>query len=248
MKLLMQKVAFAIFLFVHIFLSPVFGQQSTSQVDHGSYAQLVNKGYGLDQDLINGLQYYNKHKLSTGHPYYQNNQFRKGSISIEGEIFSDVSLKYDIHSQNVEMEYENLSGGSNQVITIFDRVDAFILGEYQFQKLSFEEGSAKYYQVISTACFTIYVFWEKELLPLNGSTTHVEQFADAKHTLWLDLDGVLSPFNSRKDFSQRFPEEDQKEIKRLLSRNQFRFRTAQVDEIIHNMESVCNLLMGRAKN
>ena len=245
---MMQKVALTIFLCVHIFLPPVFGQQNISKADHSSYAHLVNKGYGLDQDLINGLQYYNRHTLSTGHPYFQNNQFRRGSITIKGEIFNDVRLKYDIHSQNVELEYEKFSGGNNQVVTIFDQVVAFKLGEYQFQKLSIEEKSENYYQVISTACFTIYVFWEKELLPLNGSTTHVEQFADAKHSLWLDLDGELTPFNSRKEFSECFPEEDQKEIKRLLSNNQFRFRTAQVDEIIRNVELACNLLKGRAKN
>jgi len=244
----MQKVAFAIFLCVQMYFSPVFGQQNMSQADRVSYVQLVKKGYGLDQDLINGIQYYDRHIYATGHPYFHHNQFKKGTITIKGEGFSDVSLKYDIHSQNVEMEYENLSGGSNQLIAIFDQVDAFILGDFQFQKLSIEEGRAKFYQVISTACFTIYVFWEKELLPLNGSTTHVEQFADAKHTLWLDLDGALTPFNSRKDFSECFPDEDHKEIKRLLSRNQFRFRTAQVDEIIRNVESVCNLLKGREMN
>jgi len=248
MNLMMQKVALTIILCVLISVSPVFGQQNISKADRSSYAHLVKRGYGLDQDLINGLQYYNRHTLSTGHPYFQNNQFTRGSISIKGEIFHDVRLKYDIHSQNVELEYEKFSGGKNQVITIFDQVDAFILGEYQFQRLSIEKESEKYHQVISTACFTIYVFWEKELLPLNGSTTHVEQFADAKHTLWLDLDGELTPFNSRKDFSECFPEEDQKEIKRLLSKNQFRFRTAQVDEIIRNVESACDLLKGREKN
>lgn len=244
----MQKVALAIFLCLHIYLSPLFGQQNRSQSDHVSYAQLVKKGYGLDQDLINGFQYYNKHRFSTGHPYFQLNQFRKGSISIGGEVFTDVSLKYDIYTQNVELEYKKFSGGNNQVITVFDRVDAFILEKHQFQKLSFEGGPAKYYQVVSSPCFTIYVFWEKDLLPLNGSTTNVEQFTEAKHSLWLELDGALSPFSSRKDFSECFPEEDQKEIKRLLSRNQFRFRTAQVDEIIHNVESVCKLLKEREKN
>ena len=248
MNLLMQRLALAILLCLHIYLLPVFGQQKIPPAEHAGYAHLVKKGYGLDQDLINGIQYYNKHTLSKGHPYFQMDQFNRGSISIKGETFDDVRLKYDIHSQNVELEYETLSGGSNQVITIFDQVDAFILGELRFQKLNIEEGSAKYYQVVSTPCLTVYVFWEKKLLPLNGSTTHVEQFTDAKQTFWLDLDGELTPFNSRKDFSECFPEEDQKEIKRLLSRNQFRFRTAQVDEIIRNVELVCNLLKERAKN
>jgi len=248
MTFLKQKVAPAIILGFFIFLFPVFGQQNGLQADRGSYAHQVKKGYGLDQDLVNGLQYYNRHMYSTGDPYFKQNQFQKGSITIKGEIFYNVNLKLDIHSQNVELEFENISGGRNHVITVFDQVDAFTLGDFQFQKLSIEEGDESYHQVISTACFTVYVFWEKGLLPLNGSTTHVEQFTDEKHTYWLDLDGELIPFNSRKDFSKCFPEEDQKEIKRLLSRNQFKFRTAQVDEIVRNVESVCNLLDGGEKN
>jgi hypothetical protein len=248
MNLLMQKVAPAIILCFFIYLFPVFGQQNGPLADPGSYSQLVKKGYGLDQDLVNGLQYYNRHLYSTGHPYFQNDQIKKGSITIKGKIFYNVKLKFDIYSQNVELEYENISGGRNQVITIFDQVDAFTLGDFQFQKLIIEEGDEKYYQVISTACFTVYVFWEKGLLPLNGSTTHVEKFTDAKHSYLLDLAGELTPFNSRKDFSECFPEEDQKEIKRLLSRNQFKFRTAQVDQIVRNVEWVCNLLNDREKN
>jgi hypothetical protein len=244
----MQKVAPAIILCLSIYLFPVFGQANSVQADRGSYTYLVKRGYGLDQDLVNGLQYYNRHMFSTGDPYFHNNQFKKGSITIKGKIFYNVKLKFDIYSQNVELEYENISGGRNQVITIFDQVDAFTLGDFQFQKLIIEEGDEKYYQVISTACFTVYVFWEKGLLPLNGSTTHVEKFTDAKHSYLLDLAGELTPFNSRKDFSECFPEEDQKEIKRLLSRNQFKFRTAQVDQIVRNVEWVCNLLNDREKN
>ena len=248
MTLSMQKVAPAIILCFFIYLFPVFGQQNAPLTKPGSYTHLVKKGYGLDQDLVNGLQYYNRHMFVTGNPYFQNDQFKKGSITIKGEFFYNVNLKFDIHLQNVELEYDNISGGRNHVITVFDQVDAFTLGDFQFQKLSIEEGNENYHQVISTDCFTVYVFWEKGLLPLNGSTTHVEQFTDEKHTYWLDLDGELTPFNSRKDFSECFPEANKKEIKRLLSRNQFKFRTAHVNEIVHNLKSVCNLLKGGEKN
>jgi hypothetical protein len=245
MTFVMKRIAPAIILCIHIYLVPVFGQQNGPQADAMTYTHLVKKGYGLDQDLVNGLQYYNRNMRGKGHPYFHHNQFSKGAITIEGEVFQDVSLKFDIHAQHVELEYQNFSGGSNRVITIFDHVDAFILGEYQFSKLNLDGGSKKYYQVISTTCFTLYVFWEKELVPLSGSTTYTEQFSDPNHSFWLDLDGVLTPINSRKDFSECFPEEDRKEIKRLLSSNQFQFRTSQVAELVHNMNSVCKHMRER---
>ena len=248
MTLLMQKVVIAIVLCLHMCLSGVFGQQKGLQAEHVTYTDLVKKGYGLDQDLVNGLQYYNRYIRCKGDPYFQSNHFRKGSITIEGEIFYDVRLKFDIHSQHVELEYKNFSGGSNRVVTIFDRVDAFFCGEHQFQKLSLDKGSEKYYQVIPTACFTIYVFWEKELVPVSGNTTYTDQFTDARHSFWLNLNGEILPFNSRKDFTEYFPEEQKKEIKHLLKRNQFKFRTAQVGEVTRNMQAVCNLMEGREIN
>jgi len=244
MTLLIRRAVLAVVLCFNILLWPLYGQQKVPQAWPANYTDLVRKEYGLDQDLVNGIQYYNRNVRSKGDPYFLTNRFQRGSITIKGEIHYNVSLRFDIHSQNVEIEYENFSGGSNQAITIFDHVDAFIMGEYQFRKMNIDEKDEKFYQVITTGCFKVYVFWEKGLIPVSGSTTHTDQFADAKHTFWLDLNGVVTQFNSRKDFSECFSEEQKKEIKRLLSRNQFQFRTAQVGEVIRNMESVCNLLEG----
>lgn len=244
MTFVIKRVATATLLCIFICFVPVSGQNNSSGSAKGTYAQLVRKGYGLDQDLVNGFQYYNRHMHSKGDPYFNHNLFKKGSITIGGEVFQDVSLKFDIHSQHVELEYQNFSGGSNRVITIFDHVDDFNLGGYHFQKLSLEGEDKSFYQLISTRCFTLYVFWKKELVPLSGSTTYTDQFTDASPTFWLELDGELTAISSRKDFSERFPEENRKEIKRLLSRNQFQFRNSGVEEIVHNMNSVCHLLLG----
>jgi hypothetical protein len=128
------------------------------------------------------------------------------------------------------------------MVTVVDQVDAFTLGTYQFKKMAFEAGEESYYQVLTRTCFTCYIHWEKEHLPLNGSFTYINKFSDAKRSMWLDLNGSLQKFSSRRDFSDLFPEKDKKQIKRLLARNQFKFRTATVDEIIRNLEAVCQLL------
>jgi len=77
----MQKVVIAIVLCLHMCLSAVFGQQKVLQAEHVTYTDLVKMGYGLDQDLVNGLQYYNRYIRCKGDPYFQSNHFRKGSIT-----------------------------------------------------------------------------------------------------------------------------------------------------------------------
>lgn len=236
----MRKIAAAILVCFAFFIAPGYGQIPGSE--YAGFVNLVRKEYGLDHELINGVQYYNRHSRSQGHPYFLNPVYRAGTLTQGGRTYQDVALRFDIHSQHVELRYRNFSGGGNEIVTVDDQVDAFTLGTYQFKKMSFEEGEENYYQVLPNTCFTCYIHWEKELLPLNGSFTYINEFSDAKKSLWLDLNGRPQTFSSRKEFSELFPEKDKKEVKRLLSRNQFKFRTAPVDEIIRNLEAVCRLL------
>ncbi|MEN8201089.1 MAG: hypothetical protein ABFS28_00740 [Bacteroidota bacterium] len=240
----MRKIATAIVICFTFFSLPTYGQ--TSSDDRVAYANLIRKEYGLNHELINGEQYYNRYSRTKGHPYFLDERYRTGSLTLEGRVYEELGLRFDIHSQHVELQYRNFSGGDNQIITVADNVDAFTIGKYQFRKLELEHGPEKFYQVLSTDCFTCYILWKKDLLPLNGSFTYIEQFSTAKRSLWLDLNGELHAFHSRKDFSGLFPEEYHKEIKRFLSKNQFKFRTASVDEIIRNVEAVCNLLKEKA--
>jgi hypothetical protein len=50
------------------FQMPVRGQQSSALVSP-AYYELVDRAYGQDQELVNGMQYYNHHPRSQGNPY-----------------------------------------------------------------------------------------------------------------------------------------------------------------------------------
>lgn len=235
----MQKIALAIGI-CFVFFVPDYGQSSAT--DPTDFVNTVRKEYGLDHELINGLQYFNRHSRSQGHPYFLNEVYRIGSLTLDQRSYHDLFLRFDIHSQHVELRYSNFSGGGNEIVTVVDKVDAFTLGTYQFRKMAMEPGEKKFYQVLSTGCFSCYIHWEKGLQPLNESFSYINQFTDVKRSLWLELNGKFYAFSSRKEFSGLFPETKEKEIKRLLAKNKFKFRTAAVDEIIRNMEAVCGLL------
>jgi len=52
----------------------------------GTFPDLVENAYGLDQVLVNGIQYSNRYMRSEGNPYFQEDSFKNGSISINGKI------------------------------------------------------------------------------------------------------------------------------------------------------------------
>ena len=228
------RAAIAAGILIFVWTLPVSGQQT-------SLAGQVQKAYGLDQDLVNGTQYYNRYLRAQGHPYFLEKTFFDGTLILNGREYPDVHLKYDIYSQQVEMEFTNFSGTRNHLVAVTDHVDGFILGDYRFSKFDSERGE-KFCMVIRTEQFSCYIHWRKKLHPLSNDTYYFEQFTDVNPSFTLEMEGEALSFKSRRTFSGCFPESRQKEIRRLLRQKHFTFKNAIPDEIIRNMHAVSNLL------
>lgn len=213
-----------------VWINPVNGQQN-------SFAAQVRKAYGPNQDLVNGVQYSNKYLQLEGHPYFLDDHFVNGSLIINGQEFSNVFIRYDIYSQHLELEYETFSEASNSLVTVNDHVDGFKHGDYWFKKLDLD-GEQQFYQVIGTEQFSCYVHWKKN----TYSNINADLFTDAVCNYLIQMKGEPLGFKNRKSFAGCFHESRQKEIRRLLRKKQFAFRSATPDEIVRNMHAVSDLL------
>jgi hypothetical protein len=228
------RVAAATCIIIFFVAWPVNGQQS-------SFAARVRKAYGPNQELVNGVQYYNKHMQVENHPYFLDGNFVNGSVDINGRRFSDVQVRYDTYSQHLEVEYETFSEATNSLVAVNDHIDGFTHGHHLFQKLDLE-GVPKYYQVIETEQFSCYIHWSKNLDRITYSNFYAEQFTDAEGHFLLQLNGHTVEFKNRRSFSACFQEAHQKQIRRMLRQKNFSFRKASADEIVRTMHAVSNLL------
>jgi hypothetical protein len=176
-----------------LFLSPARGQHFSSDSQPG-YPELIDRAYGQDQELVNGMQYYNHHPRSMGNPYLLEGFVHQGSVTIRGVVYNNVWLRYDIHSQQVEVEYRTLNGADNQVVLVGDRVDQFWIGEHFFRNLSFNSEPEQFYQVIGSGRMVFYIRWEKKLVPVSGDSRFIEEFTSPKRKFLLEMDGgIASP-------------------------------------------------------
>jgi len=207
----------------------------------GTFPDLVENAYGLDQDLVNGIQYSNRYMRSEGHPYFLEDRFKNGSVSINGKIYQNVQLKYDLLSQRVEIKHDKILSRNYRYITISDRMEAFSLGMYEFRKLNIPEAPERYYQVINTRHFTCFVHWEKKLVPLDNSVIYIDHFTNPRLYYWLELNGEIIAFNNRRTFARLFPGNMQREIMKLFRQRNISFRNVGPDEILRTMEMVANL-------
>jgi len=206
-----------------------------------TFPDLVENAYGLDQDLVNGIQYSNRYMRSEGNPYFQEDSFKNGSVSINGKIYQNVQLKYDLFSQRVEIKHDKILGRNYRYITISDRMEAFSLGEYEFRKLNIQENPERYYQVINTGHFTCLVHWEKKLVPLDNSAIYIDHFTHPRLYYWLELNSEIIAFNNRGTFARLFPKNMQREIFKLFRQRHISFRNIGPDKILWTMEMVANL-------
>ena len=243
-----RKAVTVAILFFCIIQVPLKAQQDTDSPQH--YSELVYWAYGQDQELVNGLQYYNRHPRSLGHPYLLEGWVHQGSVSIRGKLYSNIWIKYDIHAQQVEVEYRTMGGADNQVILVSDRVDDFTIGNYFFKKLKLEEeldeelDEKQFYQILGKERLIWYIRWEKKLVPLVGDPTFIEEFTSPKRNYLLELDGSIHPFSNKKSFVKLFPESIQKDIKRLIKSNQIQIRTASTEQLELFIMAASNILEG----
>ncbi|KPK87804.1 MAG: hypothetical protein AMS27_01360 [Bacteroides sp. SM23_62_1] len=207
----------------------------------GSFHDLVMNAFGLDQDLVNGVQYYYRYFQTEGHPYFLEDRFNTGSVTINGRVFQNVKLKYDLYSQHVEIEYEFLSGGSNLILAVPEHMSAFTIGKYNFRKLKLTEVPERFYQVIHNARFTCFIYWEKKLVPYNNNTVYLYHFTNPENLYYLELDGEIKAFNNRRTFVKLFPEGIQKRLMKHLRQLDVSFRSTNPDEIIRTINSIATL-------
>ena len=227
------------------FLLPVsLAGQETDADPPLEFAELVLWAYGQDQELVNGLQYYNRHPSGLGHPYLLEGWVHQGEVNIRGKRYTGIWLKYDIHTQHVEVEYRTVNGGDNQVILVSDRVRNFSIGNSYFEKLTLEEGPAKFYQVLGEGRMIWYIHWTKNLVPISGDSRFLEEFTAPKRSYFLELDGSIYPFSSKKSFVKLFPKSIQKDMKKLIKSNNIQIRTASTEQLELFIIAAANLING----
>jgi hypothetical protein len=224
---------------------PLHGQEPSADSPPG-YGELVDWAYGQDQELVNGLQYYNRHPRSLGHPYLLEGWVHEGSVRIRGKFYNNIWLKYDIYVQQLEVEYQTINGADNQVVLVSDRVNDFYIGSYYFKKLKLVEEleDEQFYQIIGGGRLVWYIRWEKKLVPISGNPRFIEEFTSPKRHYLLELDGSVHPFSNKKSFIDLFPESLQKDIKKLIKSNQLQIRSASTEQLELFIMAASNILEG----
>jgi hypothetical protein len=218
---------------------------SAGLLAQSSFTERVDRAFGDDQVLVNGIQFSNQFIRVEGNPYWLDDRFRNGSVCINGFCYEALRLRYNIYSGRIEMEYLTPEGHLNLIMTVAEHLSGFTLEGQEFMRLKFGPGPPAFYQVLSSENWTCCVGWSMDILG-GGSST--ERFGPPRRTYWMgqgdpdaDPDNWIR-FHDRKSYLQAVPPSRKKEFKSLLKKRRFSFKMATNGEVVSLVEATLRLL------
>jgi len=204
-------------------------QSSNSAIpETDSLSLYIQMKYGLDQELFNGFQYYKRNVQYKGHPYFPEDAFYNGSVTLKGVDYDNVQLKYDNYSQHLILKYTDFKERINLLIINSIHVDSFCLGTYCFQKLSLSDDRVLFHQVLEAGPLTCYIYWKREAhtLDYDHEFKYTHEYSRPIGTFYIRYGEEFQPFTNRKELLRIFPESLQPEIKRYFRQQHLQLREA----------------------
>ncbi len=189
-------------------------------------AEYISRKYGTDPELINGIQFYNRYFRVLNHPYLFGPESLPGELKLSGKSYGKLLLNYDIYNQSLVLEYTNPSGGINKIFLVSEHVQAFTLGEVEFEKLELDGTGPRFYQVIRPGNLNCFVHWSKNLVPIQNDLRHSGSFTEPAGSFYLQINGRLHSFTTRRSFIGLFAKNTRKKIRKYMRINSLYLRQA----------------------
>jgi len=231
---------------ISLLLSSVASSQSDLSKSTGSFeqvAELSERAYGLDQQLVNGVFFEDVYRGAKGHPYLFEDLFVMGSVVFRNKPYEKVLMKYDLYAQQLLISHPHEGFQMTSILTD-DFVSSFEIYGMDFRKLSFSEGSPTYYQVISEkellSCYVQWVKVRNETINENDSRQYL--FAGEKRRLYLYMDGEIQRFLNNATFSRVFTGDARRLVKRYMRTNKLKINKA-TDEELRQLIDECNSIV-----
>jgi len=194
--------------------------------DTDSLSRYIQMKYGLDQELINGSEYYKRNVQYKGNPYFPEDVFYNGSVTLTGVRHDNVKLKYDCYSQQLILKYTDFKVRVNLLIINEIHVESFCLEANCFENLSLYDEEARFYQVIDSDSMSCYIYWRKEIHSTHDDLQYSHEYTRPIGTFYIRYMNEFHPIANRKELMGIFPESIQPQIRKYFRQVHFRFREA----------------------
>jgi hypothetical protein len=174
-----------------LFISSGFAQLSPDSLLYKESISNLHRIYineiGDNAQIYHGSEYIRNGQKATGFPYFESDNMLTGSVSYQGNIYTDLHLFYNLVSDDIIVN----NYAQNALITLSPgNVDSFTIGAHRFLQLTTDKtnGLPKdgFYEQLSDGDPAMYVRREKRFVIGTGS----------EETKYIPYNNYLLKFNN----------------------------------------------------
>ena len=198
---------------------------------------------GADDELINGKIYIQEHLMAGGHPFFLSPEWQQGNITVNGDLFEDVFLKYNIYTDELILKAERYRGGTAVISLNNGFVDDLHLEDrYFINSMDFKVRGLQtdFVELIYHGRFDFYVSYVKLFNNNYSNKTPYGNYAKTLRNYYIFQDSLLTSVSSKKSLLSYF-DLYKKEVKKYLKKHKIKYGRASYEEL-HSLMQYCEEL------
>ncbi len=208
------------------------------------YLAECERKYGSDSDLVNGEKYFYPFSHSDGDPFFYS-EAQQTNIRIKEKNFEGETIRYDIYSQLLVLDYKDVYGGITSLVLRNQWVESFSFNSLIFKSIIGPEGDFNFFQVITSSTVSCYYRWSKKYQLNLNSGVQSYYFTDPQREAFLFMNDHFYPFRNNKTFLRAFDEKQHKAIKQFIRQAKINVKKIPDMQMRHLIE-FCNSLPDEA--
>lgn len=199
-------------------------QQYLSEILDKAYAV-----YGPNEMLENGRIYIPKHSRAQGNPYFAGTDWMATTMTIKGELFNDLKIKYNVNLELLILKKEKENQESHIPIVLNNNfIDSFESDGRQFINVKtkpFGDELSGYVELIYDSQIIFLVKHSKEFLNRYSQSNPYGAYSKLYSVYYIYGNEILTRVSTKGSFLNYFAS-FKKEIKKFLRQHNIKYKKA----------------------
>jgi len=144
-------------------------------------SQLYSKTLGKNNHLNNGREYNYRHIGVEGNPFFGENNWNKGSVYYDNQLYEDINMKFDVHNNVLIIVYYDNKGFFVNLQLVNDKIASFSWPGHYFVKIEADtvknpELSSGFYDLLYNGRINVLAKYTKSIQKNYNSTLYLQIF------------------------------------------------------------------------
>lgn len=192
--------------------------------------------------MYNGKKYYRKNLNASGHPFWLKEENFTGNIVLNGKMYSNLQLKYELHEQLFILTYRDYNGVLQSIILNNHSIDTVIIDKHVFIKNPYTDINNEFIEQVYYDRYSAYISHSKEFFFQNVGVKTGHQYSEEIKKSFIITENKTYPFKNKKSFISIFPVQFKKQIKQYISSNHIKIKSMEVNQCVE-LAKFCNSII-----